>query len=121
MIEMLNKFAVPSHPLLAVATVIALAATLVPEAAAQRICRGGKLAGANQPCGLQTATAKKEGKGARSVSSGRVTGLAADPSDPAAAKCKNKVCTGKLRANPAQKEAKDNKHLNVESWSWGSK
>jgi hypothetical protein len=121
MIKMIDKFTVPNHPLFAIATVIALAATLVPEAAAQKICPGGKPAGANQPCGPQTATAKKEGKGARSVPSGRITGLAADPSDPAAAKCKNKACTGTLRATPAQKKTKDDKHLNVESWSWGSK
>lgn len=98
---------------IAAATAIALAATLVPQAGAQKICPDGTLAGANQPCGPQTATAKKEGKDARSVPSGRVTGLAADPSDPAAAKCKNKACTDKLRANPVQKKAKDNKHIDV--------
>ena len=107
--------------LLAIAAIAALAGALVPEAGAQRRCSDGTSVGANQPCGPQTATATKQGKGAGSVRSGRVTGLAVDPSDPAAAKCKNKACTNKLRANPARKNAKDNKHLDVESWSWGSK
>ena len=107
-------------------SVIALSAAMfaalaAEPLAAQKICPDAKLAGANQTCGPQTATAKKEGKGARSVPSGRVTGLATNPSDPAAAKCNNKACTAKLRANPAQKKTKDNKHLDVESWSFGGK
>jgi hypothetical protein len=109
------------HALFAVVMVLALAGTLVPEAVAQKICPDAKPASANQTCGPPTATAKKEGKGARSVPSGRVTGLATNPSDPAAAKCNNKACTAKLRANPAQKKTKDNKHLDVESWSFGGK
>lgn len=118
---MIDQAIMHRHALFAIVVIMALACTSVPEAAAQKICPDGKLAGANQPCGPQTATAKKEGKGARSVPSGGVTGLAADPSDPAAAKCKNKACTAKLRATPAQKKAKNNQHLNVESWHWGSK
>ena len=50
-----------------VATVIALAGTFAPEAGAQKICPDGTLAGANQPCGLHTATARKGGKATRSV------------------------------------------------------
>ena len=96
MIKTIDELTVRSRRFFA--TVVALAAIPVPEAAA-----------------------KKDGKGAGSGTSGRVTGLAADPSDPAAAKCKSEACTGKLRASPAQKKAKDNKHLDVDSWSWGSK
>lgn len=52
---------------LMIALSAALLASLVAEPlAAQKICPDGKLAGANQPCGPQTATAKKEGKATRS-------------------------------------------------------
>lgn len=64
---MIDKFTASHHLLLVVTTIITLATTSVPEAVAQRICAGGKLAGANQPCGPQTATAKKQGKATRSV------------------------------------------------------